>query len=112
MRFYGVMRTRCFDGTHDRLYVFDSAADRDRFLKTGERCAYELVVPWETFPVKASEAKKYASVDYFGDRYACKYLGGVEYPWGHSPDYHEWRQELDEARRDYYERRTACQHTS
>lgn len=68
--------------TSDALFVFDSKAERDRFLKTGDRYSYELVVPWETFPVRASEAKKYAKVDDYGDRYAYLYAGGVRYVWG------------------------------
>ena len=69
--------------TDDRhLFVFGSKAERDRFLKTGDRYSYELVVPWETFPVRASEAKKYAKVDDYGDRYAYLYAGGVRYVWG------------------------------
>lgn len=104
MRFYGVIRTHGFDGTRDKLYVFDNKADRDRFLKTGELYAYQLIVPWETFPVKASEAKQYANTDSFGDKYACLYFGGVEYVWGQA-NYIRWCKQYDE-------RRTACQRTS
>lgn len=82
MNWFAVMRIHDFDGTHDGLYVFHSKAERDRFLKTGERYSYELIVPWETFAVKASEAKKFAPVDDYGDRYANRYFGGVEYVWG------------------------------
>lgn len=76
------MRIHDFDGTHDGLYVFHSKAERDRFLKTGEQYSYELIVPWETFPVKASEAANFAQIDGYGDCYAYRYLGGVEYVWG------------------------------
>lgn len=82
MSWYAVMRVHGFEGTRDSLYVFDTKAERDRFLKTGSRYSYELVVPWETFPVKSSEAKRYAKADDYGDRYACLYPNGVKYVWG------------------------------
>lgn len=82
MNWYGVQRTHGYGGTTDTLYVFDTKAERDMFLKTGERYSYELSVPWETFPVRASDAREYANVDGNGDRYACLYWGGVRYAWG------------------------------
>lgn len=82
MNWFAVQRTYGYEGAEDALFVFDSKAKRDSFLEHGCKYSYSLVVPWETFPVKASEAKSYAKVDDFGDRYACKYLGGVEYIWG------------------------------
>ena len=82
MSYYAVMRIHGFEGTTDKLFVFDSKRDRDWFLKHGAYHSWSLVVPWETFPVKASEAKAFAQVDDFGDRYACLYDGGVRYVWG------------------------------
>jgi len=82
MSWYAVQRTHDYEGTEDALYVFDTKAERDRFLQTGARYSYSLIVPWETFPVKASEARAFAQVDDFGDRYAYLYGGGVRYIWG------------------------------
>ena len=82
MNYYAVMRIHDFEGTYDKLFVFDCKRKRDWFLKHGAYHSWSLVVPWETFPVKASEAKKLAQVDDFGDRYACLYDGGVRYIWG------------------------------
>jgi len=82
MNWFAVQRFHGYDGTRDSLYVFDSKSEREFFLKYGERYSYELNIPWETFPVKASEAKAFAQVDDYGDRYACEYWGGVEYVWG------------------------------
>lgn len=95
MNWYAVMRIHALEGVEDGLYVFDTKAERDRFLKTGARYSYELIVPWETFPVRASEAREHAMVDGFGDRYANLYFGGVRYPWGHK-GYDKWEREHDE----------------
>lgn len=84
MNWYGVQRTYGYEKVTEKLYVFDTRAKRDSFLKSGERYSYALSVPWETFPVKASDAKKYASTDDNGDMYACLYWGGVKYVWGRS----------------------------
>lgn len=84
MNWYAVQRTHRYEGAEDELFVFGSRAERDRFLKTGKRYSWSLVVPWETFPVKADEAKAYAMVDDFGDRYAYLYGGGVRYMWGNN----------------------------
>ena len=92
MNWYAIMTTHGFEGDDDALYVFDSKAERDRFLEHGSRYSYSLVVPWETRTVKASEAKALAQVDDFGDRYAYLYLGGVRYVWGQA-GYEEWERE-------------------
>lgn len=97
MNWYAVQRYHGYEGTHDKLFVFDTKRERDRFLEHGDRYSYELVIPWETFPVKASEAKSYAGIDDYGDKYACLYLGGVRYVWGQEGYESYWR-ERDERR--------------
>lgn len=91
MNWFAAQRTYSHEGVSDALYVFDSKAARDRFLKHGSRYSYSLVVPWETYPVKASEAKALAKVDDYGDRYACLYLGGVRYVWGQAGYEKYWK---------------------
>ena len=80
--YYAMQETHGFEGTSKALYVFDSRRERDVFLKHGARGSWSLVVPWETYPVKASDARALAQIDDFGDRYACLYGGGVRYVWG------------------------------
>lgn len=94
MSYYAVQRIHGFEGTDDRLYVFDSRRERDFFLKHGAYHSWSLVVPWETFPVKASEAKAFAKADDFGDRYAYLYDGGVRYVWGQE-GYERWEREWE-----------------
>ena len=94
MSWYAVMVTHGYVDDVD-LYVFDTRSERDRFLEHGARYSYSLVVPWETRPVRASEAKLLANVDDFGDRYACLYGGGVRYVWGQA-GYERWCREHDE----------------
>lgn len=89
MSWYAVQRTHGFEGTTDDLFVFDTKRERDLFLEHGARHSWSLVVPWETFAVKASEAKRYAKVDDFGDKYAYLYDGGVRYAWGQE-GHDEW----------------------
>lgn len=82
MNWFAIQETHGYEGTERSLYVFDSKADRDLFLEHGAYHSWSLVVPWETYPVKASEAKALAQVDDFGDKYAYLYEGGVRYLWG------------------------------
>ena len=92
MSWYALQETHGYEGTDTSLYVFDSKGDRDRFLKHGSRYSYSLVVPWETRPVRASEARELAKADDFGDRYAYLYGGGVRYVWGRE-GYERWERE-------------------
>ena len=92
MSWYAIMTTHGFEGDESALYVFDSKAERDRFLKHGSRYSYSLVVPWETRAVRASEARELAQVDDFGDRYAYLYDGGVRYAWERA-GYERWERE-------------------
>lgn len=94
MSYYAVQEVHGYEGTTKRLYVFDGKRERDFFLKHGAYHSWSLVVPWEVYPVKASEAKALAQVDDFGDRYACLYDGGVRYVWGQE-GYEEWQREWE-----------------
>ena len=95
MSYYAMHEVHGFEGTTRHLYVFDVKRERDSFLKHGPHGSWSLVVPWEVYPVKASEAKELAQADDFGDKYACLYDGGVRYVWG-QPGYER-----------FYGRRTA-----
>ena len=89
MNWYAMTVIHGLEGALEALYVFDSKAERDWFLANGPRYSHELVIPWETRPVKASEAKAHAMVDDFGDRYAFLYDGGARYVWGQD-GHEEW----------------------